>query len=78
MQTLDGSQWTPMPPLEGTIVVNIGDLLQFWSGGQFRATPHRVIVDQQTFNQSRLGIQIRNSKTDLNIVALSIGCRNKH
>ena len=25
-----------------------------------------------------LGIQIRNSKIDLNIVALSIGCRNKH
>ena len=25
-----------------------------------------------------LGIQIRNSKIDLNLVALSIGCRNKH
>jgi len=58
VQTLDGSQWTPMPPLEGTIVVNIGDLLQFWSGGQFRATPHRVIVDQQTFNQSRYSMAI--------------------
>ena len=28
--------------------------------------------------QCTLGIQIRNSKIHLNIVALSIGCRNKH
>ena len=34
-------KWVKAPPIEGTIVVNIGDLLQFWSGGKYKATPHR-------------------------------------
>jgi isopenicillin N synthase-like dioxygenase len=58
VQTLDGLKWVKAPPLKGTIVVNIGDLLQFWSSGKYRATPHRVVVNSETCNQSRYSIAI--------------------
>ncbi len=34
--------WTPAPPLPGTLVCNIGDMLDRLTGGAFRSTPHRV------------------------------------
>ena len=35
--------WAAMPPLPGTLVVNIGDLLERWSNRRYRSTVHRVI-----------------------------------
>lgn len=34
--------WIDAPPLPGTLVCNIGDMLDRLSGGWFRSTPHRV------------------------------------
>lgn len=39
---VDG-EWVGVPPLPGSFVLNIGELLQLVSSGYFRATPHRVI-----------------------------------
>lgn len=36
-------RWAAMPPLPGTLVVNIGDLLERWSNRRYRSTVHRVI-----------------------------------
>lgn len=35
-------EWIDVPPIEGTYVVNIGDLLELWTDGAFVATSHRV------------------------------------
>ncbi|AXS38976.1 2-oxoglutarate and iron-dependent oxygenase domain-containing protein [Breoghania sp. L-A4] len=35
--------WMEAPPLEGTFIVNIGDIFETWSGGQYKATQHRVV-----------------------------------
>jgi isopenicillin N synthase-like dioxygenase len=35
-------EWIDAPPLPGGFVVNIGDMLEVWSNGEFRATAHRV------------------------------------
>ena len=38
-----GGSWIPALPIEGTLVVNVGDLLARWTNDRFRSTPHRVI-----------------------------------
>lgn len=42
VQTLDGD-WVAAPPIPGTLVINVGDLLSRWTDGAYRSTPHRVI-----------------------------------
>ncbi|MGH1577921.1 isopenicillin N synthase family dioxygenase [Planktotalea sp.] len=36
-------EWAEAPPIEGTLVCNIGDLLARWSNDRFASTLHRVI-----------------------------------
>ncbi|WP_246731393.1 isopenicillin N synthase family oxygenase [Methylocapsa sp. S129] len=36
------NEWIAAPPLAGTFVMNVGDILQRWSNGLFASTPHRV------------------------------------
>ena len=38
-----GGEWVAMPPLPGTLVVNVGDLLERWSNRRYHSTVHRVI-----------------------------------
>jgi isopenicillin N synthase-like dioxygenase len=35
--------WMPVPPVPGTFVVNVGDVLARWTNDVFNSTPHRVI-----------------------------------
>lgn len=37
-------EWVEAPPIDGTFVVNIGDMLQRWTNDLFVSTPHRVIT----------------------------------
>lgn len=34
--------WIEAVPIEGCFIVNIGDIFETWSGGQFKSTQHRV------------------------------------
>jgi len=39
-------QWAPVfcpPPEDGTLIVNLGKNMDYWTGGKFRATLHRVV-----------------------------------
>ena len=38
----DGA-WVEVTPIEGTLVVNLGDLMQRWSNDLFLSRPHRVV-----------------------------------
>ncbi|KAL9134597.1 MAG: hypothetical protein Q9175_004211, partial [Cornicularia normoerica] len=36
-------RWVDVDPVEGALVVNIGDMMSRWSGGEWKATRHRVV-----------------------------------
>lgn len=38
----DGS-WTPVPPVDGAFVINIGDLMALWTNDRWVSTLHRVV-----------------------------------
>jgi isopenicillin N synthase-like dioxygenase len=40
---LAGDRWVDVPPVEGSLVVNFGKLLERWTGNRIRATEHRVL-----------------------------------
>ncbi|MFT5630959.1 MAG: isopenicillin N synthase-like dioxygenase [Gammaproteobacteria bacterium] len=38
-----GGGWIPVSAPPGEFVINFGDMLEMWTGGKIKATPHRVI-----------------------------------
>lgn len=42
VRTREG-QWIEASPSEGTLVINIGDVMEHWTGGHFVSTPHKVL-----------------------------------
>jgi isopenicillin N synthase-like dioxygenase len=40
--------WVDVPALDGALIVNIGELLEYATGGYLRATEHRVNLQQST------------------------------
>jgi isopenicillin N synthase-like dioxygenase len=43
LEVMNGrGEWIDAPPVPGAFVVNIGDMLEYWSGGALVATTHRV------------------------------------
>ncbi|XP_027124380.1 1-aminocyclopropane-1-carboxylate oxidase 4-like [Coffea eugenioides] len=43
LEVLKNEQWIPILPAKGTIVVNIGDVIQVLSNDKFKSASHRVI-----------------------------------
>lgn len=44
----DNGQWIPVPPIPGTFVINLGDMLEVWTNGMYKATKHRVTKKQNS------------------------------
>ncbi|ROO86065.1 isopenicillin N synthase-like dioxygenase [Actinocorallia herbida] len=43
LEVLNGAgEWIDAPPVDGAFVVNIGDMLELWTNGEFVSTTHRV------------------------------------
>jgi len=46
--------WVSANPIPGTILVNVGDLLEAMTAGKYPATRHRVVVPEQEFMRKTL------------------------
>ncbi|XP_069138807.1 uncharacterized protein [Argopecten irradians] len=46
VKNLDG-KYIPATPMPGTIVINIGDMMQRWTSDQLIATEHRVVISEK-------------------------------
>ncbi len=62
--------WVMAPPIEGTLVVNVGDLMARWTNDRFASTPHRVV---NTSGRERISIAVfvdPNYEADMSPVVL--------
>lgn len=41
-------EWLPVPSAEDALVVNVGDLLEMWTGGEYVSSYHRVVIEDPT------------------------------
>ncbi|KAG6554928.1 hypothetical protein Mapa_003512 [Marchantia paleacea] len=47
LQVRKDGQWYGVRPIEGALVVNIGDCLHAWTNGRFKSVYHRAVVNAQ-------------------------------
>ena len=53
IESMEG-KFVDAPPIENTVLINIGDLLQFWSGNILKSTKHRVVNTNNPEKQKRV------------------------
>ncbi|KAG8382478.1 hypothetical protein BUALT_Bualt05G0081400 [Buddleja alternifolia] len=53
LQIKKDSKWIPIQPIYGAIIVNIGDILEIMSNGEYSSIEHRAVVN---FEKERLSI----------------------
>ena len=52
LQVMNGAgEWVDAPPVENTLVVNLGEMLQLATRGYYLATPHRVLLPEPSLER---------------------------
>ena len=53
LQIKNKGKWVPIKPLPGSFIINIGDIIEIMSNGEYKSIEHRAVVDPQ---KNRLSI----------------------
>jgi isopenicillin N synthase-like dioxygenase len=70
-----GGEWLPVEPPEGGFVVNIGDLMQRWTGDRWVSTLHRVVGRDEHAPRRQSLVFFHNPRGDAVIETLGDGTR---
>ncbi|KAL1825051.1 1-aminocyclopropane-1-carboxylate oxidase homolog 12 [Daucus carota subsp. sativus] len=54
LQVKHGEEWVDVKPLHGGLIINIGDMLQIVSNGEYKSVEHRVLANSN--RESRISI----------------------
>ena len=77
LQVLNSAgEWIDAPPIEGTFLINVGDMLERWTNGLFVSTIHRVINRAQTERYSSVFFAAPSYSTE--IACLPSCCSEKN
>ncbi|KAG4113335.1 hypothetical protein ERO13_D13G216900v2 [Gossypium hirsutum] len=60
----DGDNWIHVPPIKGSLVINVGDALQILSNNRYKSVEHRVIANG-TKNRISVPIFVNPKPTDI-------------
>ncbi|CDP08365.1 unnamed protein product [Coffea canephora] len=60
LQIKKSNTWVPIKPIPGAIIVNIGDMMEIMSNGEYRSIEHRAVVDFQIERLSIAAFHIAN------------------
>ncbi|CAM6088926.1 unnamed protein product [Calypogeia fissa] len=67
LQIQKDGDWIGIKPIEGALVVNVGDILHAWTNGIFKSVLHRVVVNESVHRFSLAAFM--NVDKDLSITA---------
>jgi isopenicillin N synthase-like dioxygenase len=73
VQHPDGT-WLDVPPTEGELVVNIGDLMAIWTNGRWVSTMHRVVNPGTGDRSPRLSLAFFHQPNDDAVIATIPTC----
>ena len=51
----NNNSWVHVPPISGSLVINVGDALQIMSNGQYKSIEHRVVA---SVTKNRISVPI--------------------
>ena len=55
VRSRDGDSWIYVPPVDGALVINIGDVLQIMSNERYKSIEHRVVANR---SKTRISLPI--------------------
>lgn len=62
LQVKKSDKWVPIVPLPGAIIVNIGDIIEILSNGEYKSIEHRAVVNPDKERLSIAGFHSTNLK----------------
>ncbi|VAI11384.1 unnamed protein product [Triticum turgidum subsp. durum] len=72
LQIKRNGSWFPVRPVEGALIVNIGDIFEMLTNGRYRSIEHRVVVDPE---EERLSVAAFHSPNTRATEGARGGCR---
>ncbi|XP_031097047.1 S-norcoclaurine synthase 1-like [Ipomoea triloba] len=65
LQIKKDAKWVPIKPIPGAIIINIGDIMEIMSNGEYRSIEHRAVVSGQKERLSIAAFHSSNIGTDV-------------